>query len=309
MVPVFRGDARCGMRRVLEGVVVLRPFPLLDPPDLLADRDHRLDEAIELCQRFAFGGLHHQRAGDREAQGGRVKAKVDQPLGHVFGRHAAGFLQRTQVEDAFMGHASVVACIERRVVAAEPGTDVVRGEDGGLRGTPKPVRPHHAAIHPADGQDGGVSQRCRRHSPDITRRQARRRMAGQKGDKVFDHADRADTGTAAAVRNAEGFVEVQVADVAAEFPGGRDSHQGVHVGAVDVDPASMMMNDFAEFPDLRLEDAMGAGIGDHHGRQPVAVVLALGTQFDEVDVAAGVTTRHHDLHPGHLGAGGIRSVG
>jgi hypothetical protein len=44
-------------------------------------------------------------------------------------------------------------------------------------------------------------------------------VAGQEGHELFGHADRADAGAAAAVRDAEGFVEVEVADIGADEAG------------------------------------------------------------------------------------------
>jgi hypothetical protein len=44
-------------------------------------------------------------------------------------------------------------------------------------------------------------------------------VAGQEGHELFGHADRADARAAAAVRDAEGLVQVEVADVRADEAG------------------------------------------------------------------------------------------
>ncbi len=308
MRPLAAQQAVRGVGRVLERVVVLRPFALLDPADLAADGDHRVDEAVQLGQRLAFGRLHHQRVGHGEGQGGRVEAVVDQPLGDVLGHHAAGLLEAAQVQDAFVCHVAVGACVQRGVVVLEARADVVGREDGRLGGGAQAVRAHHADVHPADRQHRGVAER---RGTDGTRaaRHAGRGMARQVGHEVFHHADGAHAGAAAAVRDAEGLVQVQVAHVAAEGAGRRHAHHGIHVGAVHVHPAAVAVHELAEFLHLRLEHAVRAGVGDHHAGEPVGMLLALGAQVVHVHVAAGVAGRDYHLHAHHLGAGRVGAVG
>ena len=52
-------------------------------------------------------------------------------------------------------------------------------------------------------------------------------------------ADRPHAGPAAAMRDAEGLVQVEVADVSADVPGPREADQCIHVGAVEVDLAAV----------------------------------------------------------------------
>jgi hypothetical protein len=133
-------------------------------------------------------------------------------------------------------------------------------------------------------------------------------MARQEGHEVFHHAHGAHAGAAAAVRDAEGLVQVQVAHVAAKLAGRGHAHQGVHVGAVHIHAAAMAVHQLAQLLDLRLEHAVRAGVGDHHAGQVGAVLLALGLQVGHVHVAVGVALGHHHLHAHHLGAGGVGAV-
>ena len=150
------------MRRVFQRVVVLRPLATLNFTNLFADGDHGVDEAVQLVQRFALCGLHHQCAWHREAQRGGVKAVIHQALGNVFCADAvgaaAGFLQRAQVQNAFMRDVAVFTGIKRGVMVAQLGADVVGAQDGDLGGLLQTVRTHHAAIHPADGQHCCIAQ-------------------------------------------------------------------------------------------------------------------------------------------------------
>ena len=75
------------------------------------------------------------------------------------------------------------------------------------------------------------------------------RMARQELDQVLRHADRAHARAAAAVRDAEGLVQVQVADVGADVAGAAEADLGVEVGAVHVDLAAVGVDDLA---DLRM---------------------------------------------------------
>ena len=134
-------------------------------------------------------------------------------------------------------------------------------------------------------------------------------MSGQVGHEVGDHADRADARAAAAVRNAEGLVQVEVADVAAELARCGHADQGIHVGAIHIDAPAVRMHQLAEFLDLRFKHAVRAGVGDHHGGQVGAVLLALGLEVGHVDIALAVAGRDDHAHAGHLRAGRVGAVG
>ena len=134
-------------------------------------------------------------------------------------------------------------------------------------------------------------------------------MAGQVRHEVSDHADRADPWPAAAMGNAEGLMQIEVADITAEVARFGGADQGVHVRAVDVDPAAVLVDDFAELFDFSLKDAVGAWVGDHHCGQLIAELLALLPQFCQIDIALRVAANHHHLHPGHLGTRRVRAVG
>jgi hypothetical protein len=67
-----------------------------------------------------------------------------------------------------------------------------------------------------------------------------RAVRRQEGHQVGHHRHRPHARAAAAVRDAEGLVQVQVAHVAAEFARRGHAHQRVHVGAVDVDTAAVL---------------------------------------------------------------------
>ena len=71
-------------------------------------------------------------------------------------------------------------------------------------------------------------------------------------------ADRPHARAAAAVRNAEGLVQVEVADVGAEVARAAQADLRVHVGAVHIDLAAVRVDDLADLADVLLEHAVRA---------------------------------------------------
>jgi hypothetical protein len=133
-------------------------------------------------------------------------------------------------------------------------------------------------------------------------------VAGQKLDEMFRHANRADARSAAAVRDAKGLVQIQMADVRADEAGAGEADLRVHVRAVHVNLAAVRVDDFANLADGFLEHAVRAGIGDHQAREIGLVRLGLRLEVGDVDVAVGVARDGDDFHAGHDGAGGVRAV-
>ena len=78
------------------------------------------------------------------------------------------------------------------------------------------------------------------------------------------HPDRPATGTAAAVRLAEGLVQVVVDGVEAHPARIGLAEDGVEVGAVVVHLAAGTVDDLGDLTDIRLEEPECRGIGDHH---------------------------------------------
>ena len=77
-------------------------------------------------------------------------------------------------------------------------------------------------------------------------RAAFRDMAGQMRREMRLDADRPDARTAAAMRDAEGLVQVHVADVGADVARTRQPDQRVQIGAVEIDLAAMLVDDGAD---------------------------------------------------------------
>src|SRR5947209_12008048 len=106
----------------------------------------------------------------------------------------------------------------------------------------------------------------------------------ERGEMRLD-ADRTHARAAAAMRDAEGLVQVEMADIGAVIAGPAKADLRVEVGAVEIDLAAMAMDDVADLANVLLEHAMGRGIGDHDRGEIGRMLLRLGAEIIDVDVA------------------------
>ena len=235
------------VRRVGQEIVALGRASFLDLPNFLPDPDHRIHEAIELLARLALRGLDHERAGYWERHRGRMEAVIDDPLGNVLHFDSGRGLERPHVENALVGDESMIAGVEHRVVVLEPVGDVIGAEDRDLRRLGQSFLSHQCDVGPGDRQD-------RRTAPGgggdgaatLGMTQRDNRMIRQERGEVLRHADRTHAGTAAAMRDAESLVQVQVADIGAEIARTAEPDLGVHVGAIHVDLPAILVNDLTD---------------------------------------------------------------
>src|SRR5438093_9347272 len=98
-------------------------------------------------------------------------------------------------------------------------------------------------------------------------------MTWQIGREMRFDADRSHARAAAAVRDAERLVQIEMRDIGAVIAGPRQTDLRVHVGAVEIDLAAMAMNDLADLADVLLEHTMRRGIGDHDGGEIFRMLL------------------------------------
>src|SRR5690606_17260366 len=134
-------------------------------------------------------------------------------------------------------------------------------ENGDLRGFLQPVRSHHADIHPGDWQDRSAAERrcCHRTGRTFGN------MARQVGLEMRLDPDRAHAWPTAAMRDAEGLVQVHVADVGADISWAGQAYKRVEIGSVEINLAAMLVNDRADVLRALLEHAMRGRIGEHQG--------------------------------------------
>src|SRR5581483_7314612 len=99
---------------------------------------------------------------------------------------------------------------------------------------------------------------CGRDRPDRVRQGAiGRRVARKERLEMRPDSDRAHAGTAAAMWNAKGLVQVEMADIGAVIARARQTDLRIHVGTIKVNLATMAMHDVADLLDMLLEHAVG----------------------------------------------------
>ena len=116
------------------------------------------------------------------------------------------------------------------------------------------------------------------------------------------HPDRPHPRPPAAMRDAEGLVQVQMADVRPEVPRPRQPDQRVHVRPVEIDLPAVRVRDLADLPHRLLEHPVRRRIGHHARRQARPVLLRLRPEVLEVHVPVRRRRHRHHLHPRHLRA-------
>ena len=85
-----------------------------------------------------------------------MKAVIHEPLGDVFGGHA---FEVAQIEDALVRDEAAVAAVERREIFLQPLGDVIRIENGDLRGFSQSSGAHRGDVNPGDGQNARAAPR------------------------------------------------------------------------------------------------------------------------------------------------------
>ena len=182
------------------------------------------------------------------------------------------------------------------------------------RGPTQSVGAHHAHVGPADRQDRRRAVRRGRHggaevlvlprgaSLQIEGRMGRRlrkRMPWQVGRQVRLRGDRADAGPTPAVRDAEGLVQVEMADVCTEAAGLRQTEQRIEVGAIHINLAARGMHQLTQLDDSFFEHPVGRWIGHHDRCQLITMLGDLGTKVVQVHRAISGCLDDHDLEASH----------
>ena len=83
------------------------------------------------------------------------------------------------------------------------------------------------------------------------------RNGGQEFREMFCYTDRTYAGATAAMGNAKGFVQVEMANISADVTGPTQADLRVHVGAVHVNLTAMRVHQVANFANGGFEDAVG----------------------------------------------------
>ena len=161
-------------------------------------------------------------------------------------------------------------------------------------------RPTISAVHGGEGfgSFGG----------DVAARGALLRAAAAAARASAASTSGSGPGPAAAMGRGERLVQVEVRDIATEVPRAADADLGVHVGAVDVDLAAVIVNDLTGLAHCFLEHAVGGRVGDHDCRQIGGVLLGLGLEILQINVAVRRRLHHDNVITHHMRRGRIGAM-
>src|SRR5690606_37844340 len=82
-------------------------------------------------------------------------------------------------------------------------------------------------------------------------------MPRQEWREVRGHSNRPHARPTATVRNTEGLVQVQVADISPNITRATEPNLGIHVGPIHIDLPAMIMHNAAQFNNAFFKDAVG----------------------------------------------------
>jgi hypothetical protein len=250
-----------------------------------------------------------------------VEAEVEQALGEVEGGDPQLALHRLAGEDELVHAVAVEGDRQalRRRALGQPRLQVVGVQDRGLGGLGEAVGAEAEDVGVGADEDAEVAleaaQAADRLGPlevEVVARAAavvalaaHHLRARQEGLDPLGDRDRPRPRAAAAVRLAEGLVQVDVDDVEAHVAGPRVAHHRVEVGAVVVEGAARLVDQPGDLGDVLVEDAERVGVGQH---QAGDVVVDLRPQVVHLDPAALVGGDLDDLVAGHRHRGGVGPV-
>src|SRR5688572_966110 len=122
-------------------------------------------------------------------------------------------------------------------------------------------------------------------------------MTGEERREMTSDGDRPHARPTASMRNAECFVQVQMAHVCADVAGTAESHLRIHICTVHIDLPTVCMDDLTDASDIGFEYPVRRWVGQHQGGQAHAVFSRLCFEVCQIYVALFVTCHRHDRHP------------
>ena len=141
---------------------------------------------------------------------------------------------------------------------------------------------------------------------------AQNRMTWQEVCQARHDADRTHARTAAAVRNAERLVQIQVTNIGADVARARDANLRIHVGAVHIDEPAVGVNDVTQFANAIFKHAVRTWVRHHACRKILGVKFCLHLQVRNIDVAVSIAIDRNNRHTCDHRAcriGAVRTVG
>ena len=209
-------------------------------------RTYRVAETIELSLGLGLGGLKHEGVGDGPRHGGRVEAVVVETLGNVDGLNTVLLFKVADVEDKLVRAHAILVGVENLVVVLKALAHVVGVEDGRLCGLLEASAAHHLDVGVRDRENGRRRERGRSDGANgLFTTGGDDRVGGEEGSKVRLDTDGSHARATATVGDTEGLVQVEMAHICAIVTRAAETDLGVHVGTIEVDLATKLVDELA----------------------------------------------------------------
>jgi len=100
-------------------------------------------------------------------------------------------------------------------------------------------------------------------------------MLREERDEMLGNTDGTHSRTSTSMRDAKGFVEVEMTNIGADITGTTETDHCIHVGTIKIDLTSNRVNDVADLFDRLFKDTKGRRIGHHNGGDTISVCIGL----------------------------------
>src|SRR5690625_1077606 len=187
-----------------------------------------------------------------------MKPVIHQSLGNITGVYPGALSEPSGVDDELMRRTSCTSCIEYRVVRFQAGFQIVGIEDGDLCHPGEPLRSQHADVGVRDRKDARTAPRsCRYRWNSAFTACSHERVGRQVWSQLVVDSYGTHSRSAATMRDTEGLVQVQMADIGADFGWRCEADLCIEVGTIHVDEPPIVVDQVADFTDLLFKDSVG----------------------------------------------------
>jgi hypothetical protein len=90
-----------------------------------------------------------------------------------------------------------------------------------------------------------------------------------------------------------------MADIRTEVRRTTEPDKSIHVCAIHINLATVLMNDLADLFDSFFKNPMRRGVSHHQGAQSLGVDFRPFPQIADIDISLSVTLHRNHLKPGH----------
>ncbi len=133
-------------------------------------------------------------------------------------------------------------------------------------------------------------------------------MLRQKRREVGLDANRSHARPAAAMRDGEGLVQIDVRNVGTNIGRTGEADLGIEIGPIHIYLAAVCVNGGADVFDGFLEYAVRRGVGEHQAGKFCRVLSGLGLQIGKIDIALCIASHGNHLKATHLRRGRVGAV-